>query len=258
MRPRHGSKHCTSMLTVLLPLITASPTASYAADTGAAVPVLEQSALDSLKRMSDKLAAANTISFDVRDMRDIPSSGGHLLTFINNAEVEMERPNKLRVESSNGNSETLLVYNAGKLSVLDETANAYVSADKPGSLDEVMRFLAESHGIQLAFEDFLLADPNASFSNGLTNAYEVGNAIIDGDNTRHLAFAAKDLEYQLWLDTATDLPKLFAVTYLDSNRPPHFLVEFDDWKLDGKVDAEEFAFKAPRDASVIEFLPSQQ
>ena len=35
---------------------------------------------------------------------------------------------------------------------------------------------------------------------------------------------------------------------------PEFSVEFHDWKLDAKLSADKFEFRAPRDAIQIEFF----
>ena len=242
-------------LSLALP-IAAAVGAANAEDAKPAAPIIEQSALDMLKVMSDKLAAAKSLTVDVRDLREVPTDQGQMLTLLNTANVTIERPNKLRVEDTMGSVDTLFVYDGKKLSVLDIPKNVYATADAPATIDEFLDFAAKEHGINFAMADFLTSDPYAGLTKGLTNAYEAPSSPIDGLETHHLVFAAPGIEWQLWLDATNGLPRLFTVTYLDRPRQPHFVAEFKNWDLNTPTD-DAFAFTPPKDAVPIKFLPNE-
>src|SRR5512135_1424593 len=61
--------------------------------TPAAKPVLEPKALDLLKAMSDRLAAAKSMSFTALATYEHPSRIGPALAYTTFSEVLMERPN---------------------------------------------------------------------------------------------------------------------------------------------------------------------
>lgn len=221
-------------------------------------PIIEQKALDLLKAMSTKIAAAKTFSASIRDMREIPSSQGQMLTFFSSAKFAVERPNKMRADIINDGVDTLAIYDGKTLTMFDEQKNFYVKADAPPTLDELIKFAAQAHGIHFAIADFLASDPYAVFSEGLTNAYVVGPTKIEGAPVQHLAFAAKGIEFELWLDDSSNLPRLFTVTYLDAPGVPHFLVQFTRWSPDVSFPGDFFTFTPPKGATAIDFLPPEK
>ncbi|WP_208948152.1 DUF2092 domain-containing protein [Segnochrobactrum spirostomi] len=209
-------------------------------------PIIEQKALDLLKAMSAKIAAAKSFSASIRDMREIPSSQGQMLTFFSSAKFAVERPNKMRADIVNDGVDTLAIYDGKTLTMFDEQKNFYVKADAPPTLDEMVKFASESHGIHFAIADFLFSDPYKIFSEGLTNAYVVGPTRIEGAPVQHLAFAAKGIEFELWLDDSSNLPRLFTVTYLDAPGVPHFLVQFTRWSPDVSFPGTSSPSRRPR------------
>jgi len=235
----------------------AAPAAGTVAPT-APEPVLEQAAIDLLKKVSDTLAAAKSFIVEVKDMRQVPSSAGQMLTFINSAEITIERPDKMRADAVIGGVDTVFVYDGKALSILDEEKNLFTVIDEPGTLDTVFNLVAAKHGITFAVSDFLANDPYAILGKDLTSAYEGPATEIDGDPVRHLVFSTPGVDWQLWVDPDTDLPRLFVATYVDEPGQPHFVVGFEDWEIDEKPDAGDFVLDPPSDAVKIEPLPAAQ
>lgn len=219
-------------------------------------PILDQATLDLLKATTAKIAAAKAFEIGVRDLREVASDQGQNLIFINEADVTVERPDKLRLDGSVNGSDTTVTYDGKVLSIYDAEKNVVAKADIAGTLDDMIAAAAEKHGIHFAFADFLTSDPYAVLSKGLTHAYEGPTTEIDGTDTRHLIFAAPGVEWQLWIDPETSLPRLFAVSYVDQPGRPRFLVDFLSWSLDPEIDDGEFSLALPADATVIEFLPN--
>lgn len=219
-------------------------------------PKIEQSALDLLKKTAETLKNAKSFSVDVFDMRQLPTDVGPSITLVNDLDFTVVRPDKLRVEGTVGDSDTVMVYDGKKLAIYDETKNVYLSVDAPGTLDELVDFAAKNHGLHFAIADFVLSDPYASLGKDVEVALDAGPTKLDGEDAEHLIFAKKNIEYEIWIDPETSLPKLFTVDYLDKGRSVHFLVSFEDWSVNIAPKADAFTFAAPEGATAIQFLPS--
>lgn len=247
----------------ILPLLAAAAAvigAPARAQTAPAMPpgqpIIEQPALDALKAMCDTLAATQAFTVSVRDVRQVPTTAGQMLDVIGEYDVQVQRPDKLRMEGTTGAVDTQLLYDGQTLSILDKPKNFYVSETVSGDLESALAQMQQKHGIRFGLNDFLVKDPYALFSKGLTNAYVAGDVTLDGIKTRQLVFATSDTEYQLWIDPSTRLPKMLSATYLDTQpRPTHLAVEFDDWKT-GPASAT-FTFVPPSGSAPIKFLPAQ-
>ncbi|MFC7395818.1 DUF2092 domain-containing protein [Chelatococcus sp. GCM10030263] len=218
---------------------------------------MDQAALDALKKATARIAEAKSFSIKAFGSREVPSTQGQMLTVFDTVDVEIKRPNKLHADIRSGDNDLAVFYDGKTVTIADDEKKLYASAAAPDTLDAFLSEAAAKHGLQLPMADFLSSDPYAVLTKGLTNAYEVGPALIDGTATRHLAFAAQGLEYQLWLDAKTSLPRLMAVTYLDATRAPHFTIVFKDWSFRNVADSA-FRFTPPKNAAKIEFLPASQ
>lgn len=233
-----------------------APAAGQPAAAAPAAPILDQAALDVLKATTSKIAAAKAFEIGVRDLRDVPSDQGQTMIFVNEADVTVQRPDKLRLEGSIGGADTTVLYDGETLAIYDAEKNVVAKAEVAGTLDDMIEAASAKYGVHFAFADFLFSDPYAILTKGLTHAYEAPATEVDATDTRHLIFAAPGVEWQLWIDPETTLPRMFAVTYTDRPDRPRFLVDFLSWSLDPEIDDGDFELALPDDATVIEFLPT--
>ena len=178
-----------------------------------------------------------------------------MLTLFDSANVAVKRPDKLKAEIRAGDTEIDVYYDGKTVTLSDDKAKLYAVADAPATLDAFLTDAATKQGVHLPMADFLASDPHAQLTAGLTHAYDAGTTTLDGKSVRHLVFAKPGVEYQLWLDSKSDLPRMMAVTYVDAPRAPRFSVSFEDWKFRDRRDSN-FSFSPGKSASKIDFLPA--
>ncbi len=225
-------------------------------DATTPTPTPAQYARDLLKKSADRLSAAKSFAFKVVSSAESPSSGGPMITYFSAAEVAVQRPNKLMAKRT-GDGPTFDLYYDGKtFSAMDTKLGLYAQMDAPPTLDALIAAVMEKIGLPLAYADFLYSDVFAALTNGVTYADTVGTAIVNGVPCVHLVFAGPDIEWQIWLGPEDDpLPRRLAVTYLDDERRPRFMVTFSDWDLNARLSADRFELKPPAGAQLIEFRP---
>lgn len=217
-------------------------------------PVMEQRALDLLKRMSDTLASAKSFTYRSRSLAEEPAATGQFLTFVGHTEIALQRPNKLRAKAGGDIPAFRIAYDGAKVWAFDPDKNLYAVAEAPGNLDDTLKFLMDKAGVRFPAADFMFSDPYAVMTQGVNSAFVVGTSEVDGHPTDHLAFMGPGVNWEIWIDRGKEaVPRRFAVTYKEAANFPRFLVEFFDWRLNPKLPAGEFAFKAPKDAKPIEF-----
>lgn len=237
-------------------LAGAAPAQVEPAATDAAPPSPAQYARDLLKKSADKLSAAKSFTVKVVSSAEHPSPGGPMITYFSTAEVAVQRPNKLRAKRTGDGSTFELYYNGKTFSGVDEKLGLYAQMDAPPTLDALIPAVMETTGIPFPYADFLYSDVFAALTDGLTYADAVGKVTVNGVPCVHLVFAGPDIEWQIWLGPEKNpLPRRLAVTYLDDERRPRFLVNFSDWDLKARLPASRFELKLPSRAKQIEFRP---
>jgi len=136
----------------------AKPAAAKAKKTR--VPLLiEQRALDVIKAASDKLAAANAMSFTAIVDVEYPSKLGPPLSFPVRYDVAMQRPDKLRVLQSGAAAPNEFYYDGKTMMAYLPDANLVAIADAPPTLEAAIRQAHEKAAIYYPFVDLLQADP---------------------------------------------------------------------------------------------------
>jgi hypothetical protein len=218
--------------------------------------VMEQPALDELKRMSAALGAARAFTCKARGTVEVPAQKtGQFITMLGTSEVALQRPNKLRVRVA-GEVPNFDFYYDGTNMVAYASQNKVYSITKaPGTIDEMLKVVEEKTGIHFAASDMLFSDPYAELTKGLTSAFVVGKATVEGVACEHLAFMNPGVHWEIWIDAGKSaLPQRLAVTYADVQNFPRRLVEFSDWNLQPKLAESDFVFHPPPDAQQIGFI----
>lgn len=246
---------CAHKEKTALPAAPAPETSTPAAAPGNVPhPVMDRRALDLLKRMSETLASAESFTYRSRSSTEVPAATGQFLTFFGHTEVALERPNKLRAKSGGDIPVFTITYDGAKVWALDPGKNLYAVAEAPATIDDTLTFLMDQAGIHFPASDFMFSNPYAVMTKDVNSAFVVGASEVDGHPTDHLAFMGPGVNWEIWIDSGKEaLPRRFAVTYKEAVNFPRFLVEFFDWRLNPKLPAGEFVFKAPQGAKPIEF-----
>jgi hypothetical protein len=233
---------------------TPEPAPPTAPSAKAPAAVMEQAALDLLKRMSETLGAAKAFTYQSRSTVEVPAKTGQFVTLFGTSNVALERPNKLSVRVTGEVRNFDFYYDGINIFAFSPKDNAYSIADAPGTIDEMLKFVEHKTGIYFPSADVMFSDPYAMMATGVTSAFVVGPAAVDGFPCTHLAFRVPGVNWEIWIDTGKRaLPRRLAVTYTDVRNFPRFLVEFYKWNLQPKLAASQFVFKRPPSAKQIEF-----
>jgi hypothetical protein len=229
--------------------------AQEAPQTPAPAPIMEQRALDRLKRMSATLGAAKALTYRSRSTVEVPATTGQLITLFATSDVALQRPNKLRVHVTGEVPNFDFYFNGSTIAAFAPTNQVYSVASAPDTIDAMLPFVMEKTGIQFPSADVMYSDPYPVLTKDLTSAFMVGPTTVDGAPCEHLGFMGPGVHWEIWIETGQRvLPRRLVVTYTTVQNFPRFLVEFSDWNLQPKLAAGRFVFNKPRHATQIEFV----
>lgn len=233
---------------------TPEPAAQPRPPETAPAPIMEQRALDLLKRMSATLGAAKGFTYRSRSTVEVPATTGQFVTLFATSDVALARPNKLRVHVTGEVPNFDFYYNGKNIAAFAPKNQVYSVASAPDTIDAMLKFVMDKSGIYFPSADVIYSDPYAMLTKDLTSAFVVGPATVDGVACEHLAFMGPRVSWEIWIESGKRaLPRRLAVTYTTVQNFPRFLVEFADWNLQPKLAASHFVFNKPRNATQIEF-----
>lgn len=206
---------------------------------------LEPAAMALVKAMSDKLAAARTMSFTAVTGYESPARTGEPLLYMTLSQVVLQRPDKLRVMTLGDGPETEFYYDGKTAQAFEPAVNLVATAEAPNTIDAMLLAAYRHAAIYFPFTDVIVSDPMADLSKGLQIAFVVGKSrVVGGVPTDIVVLADQATHLQIWIGSDDKLPRMIRATYMNDPSRYRHTVELSNWKLDEAVPAN--AFTSPR------------
>jgi hypothetical protein len=143
-----------------------------------------------------------------------------------------------------------MVYDGKTVSLYGNNAKAYVQADAPGTVDQLVAAIQARVGGAMPGTDLLLSDVYDVLTSDVIEGHHVGQGVVDGIECEHLAFRGHDTDWQIWIQTgAQPIPRKYVITSKTIAGAPQYTLRIREWKTD--ADADAFAFKPPEGATKV-------
>lgn len=203
--------------------------------------VLEPRAVDLLKAMSARLAAAKSVSFTAVAGFEFPSKLGPPLVYTTRYEVLMQRPNRLRVIMPGDGPASEFYYDGKTMVAYAPVENLAAVADAPPTVDATLQVAYKTASIFFPFTDLLLSDPYGALADGKLAFYIGPSGVVGGVKTEMVAWANDDVFLQVWLGVDDKLPRRMRAMFRADPLMLRHDMELSNWQLDGPVPADAFA-----------------
>jgi hypothetical protein len=219
-------------------------------------PELEPRAIELLQAMSDRLTAAETLSFTAVATYESPARTGMTLAYMTRSAVTLQRPDRLRVITPGDGPSSEFYYDGTTMMAYTPDAGLVAVSDAPPSIDDMLQALYGKSATYFPFTDVIVADPYADLADGLQLAFVVGQSIVVGDTlTDIVVIANPTLQAQLWIGAEDRLPRRIQASFFDEFGHFRHVVEFSDWQIDPELPLGTFVSAAAANAPRIPFAP---
>ena len=216
---------------------------------------VEPDALALLRKSTDYLASTKQFSLVTDTTIEFVPADGQKLQFGQRVAVTVQRPNKMRTERIGELVAQTFYYDGQSLSVNLPDYRYYATAAVPATLDGMLDTARDNLNVIAPGADFVYANAYERLSDGLTSAYVVGKAVIDGARCDHIAFRNAEVDWQVWIQEGDKpVPRKFIVTSKKMPQSPQFTSVMSNWKTAPKVSATTFSLTPPNGAQKIDFL----
>jgi hypothetical protein len=226
---------------------TAAPAAKATAKKAAAQPapfkaMLEPRAVELLKGMSARLAAAKSLSFTAVASYEYPSRLGPPIVYTMRYDVALQRPNQLKIVVPGDGPATEFTWDGQEMVAFAPAENLVAVAAAPPSLEGALKQAFERAAIYFPFTDLLLPDPYAAIGPGAVTAFVVGpSASVGGVRTDMIIWANNDVFLQIWLGADDKLPRRIRAQFRADPKKLRHDLELSNWQLDTALAAETFS-----------------
>ena len=231
-------------------------TAALAVVALAALPGMalaqEDDAKAILKAMSDYVGGQQTIDLTFDSAIEIITPQLEKIQFTNSGECLLRRPDKLRAHRVGGYADVAMVYDGKTVSIYGKHVNGYAQFPAPGTIDQLIEFLREGHGVSLPGADLLLSNSYEVLVADVQEAKHIGRGVIDGVECEHIAFRNFDTDWQLWVEVGQrPIPRQMVITSKTINSAPQYTLRVKSWKTDVAPAGDAFTFTPPAGAKEL-------
>jgi hypothetical protein len=165
------------------PAKTAAPAKATAKPATKLAPELEPRALELLRAMSARLAAAQSMAFTATVSYEHPSRIGPALAYTTVSEVTLQRPDKLRVITVGDGPASEFYYDGRTMTAFAPAENLAAVAPPPPTIEATLKQAYDSAAIFFPFTHVIAADPYKTIANDLTVAFVIGQSKVVGGTT---------------------------------------------------------------------------
>jgi len=205
-----------------------------------------------LKVMSDYVGAQKLISATFDSDIEVITPDLQKIQFTSTGQVQLSRPDKIRMRRTGGYTDVELVYDGKTLTLSGNNTKAYVQQEMSGSTDQIIDQVRDNLATSMPGTDLLLTNSFDELMQGVIDGRHIGQGVIDGVECEHLAFRNADTDWQIWVETGTrPIPRKYVITSKAVAGAPQYTLRIKDWKTDAAVGADAFAFKAAADATKV-------
>lgn len=234
--------------------VLAQQAAPAAPAAQAKAPLMEPKALEILKAMSAKLAAAKSIGFTVSTAFDQPGQNNQPIFYATKSNVALARPNKFAVVTLGDGPRSAFYYNGKDMVVALPEKNLVAVADAPGNVEDMLEQAFVKAGIYFPWVDLITSNPYAEIEKGLKTAFYIGQSKVIGDTvTDMVAFANGNVMVQMWIGAKDRLPRLVSIIPVEPGQRGRQMIQFSNWSLNKSISASTFESKERKSAKKIDF-----
>jgi hypothetical protein len=217
---------------------------------------IDPDALSLLRKSTDYLAATKQFSVVAATTIEAVFANGQKLQFDQRVAVTVQRPNKMRAERVGELVAETFYYDGKTLSLNLPQQKYYATAAVPPTLDGMLDVARDKLNVVAPGADLVYANAYERLTEGLTSAFIVGEAVVEGATCDHVAFRNAEVDWQIWIQQGDKpLPRKFVVTSKRMPGSPQFASVMSNWQTAPKFTDATFSFVPPQGAQKIDFLP---
>ena len=221
----------------------------------AADPV-DAASIQALKDMGAFLQTLKRFHVSTEATGERVLADGQKLQHVATAEMDVARPNRLRVVIRNAQSKREIIYDGKTVTFFTPAQKYYSTVEFSEPIGGLIDKLEQRYGVQLPLQDlFLFGTPMAQLDK-IESAMNAGQEFIDDDLCDHYAFRQGKIDWQIWISTAAGKPlprKIVITNRADEARPQSISVI--DWNLKPTFKDSVFKFTPPAGAKKIDIVP---
>jgi hypothetical protein len=208
-----------------------------------------------LHRSAERLRELKTYGVHAEATRDNVVRDGFKVKKALSQDVLVREPNQMRADVSGDDGRRTLVYDGRSLSLLAEPENYYATVPAESTVRATLDAVLRRYAVDFPLADLIYIAAGGDVGKHITEAGVIGPSRVAGVDCDHLAFRTSAVDWQVWLDRSTLLPRKIVVTSRQEASAPEYEAVLT-WATSPQITEDRFAFSPPAGAKPMSLLKS--
>ncbi|MEZ5463017.1 DUF2092 domain-containing protein [Dokdonella sp.] len=219
---------------------------------------IDADAIEALNKMGTALRDLKQFSIASTTTREIVLETGEKIQFDGFVHWKVKQPDSLYVDVKSDRKNREYFYDGKDLTIYSPRLKFYTSIDSVNAnLRDLILKASNDYGIELPLTDLFFWGTEYVSDDLIKSAMVVGPGTINDDKVEHYAFRQEGVDWQVWINQATNLPVKLVITTLDDPARPQYTARLN-WDTSATFEHSVFKFVAPEGAHKINFVPDPQ
>ena len=208
-----------------------------------------QSARDILNHSYQYLGSMDKYAFTAVVSDEVAQDAKMSNAYTHTTRVKVDRPSKLRVETTGTIKNRTNYLNDGSYTMFDHHSKFYGQIKTPKTINDTLDVLFEKFNIHAPLAQLIYSgmDKKVKFA----KSKYFGTKIVDGLECDYIAFRNGKKEVHIWIATGdTPLVKAYSIINTSKNHPSRVNTSVT-WDENADISDSDFVFVAPKGASKI-------
>ncbi len=247
--------HLTSLLFCVSFILILPSFSAFAQDRPQIDPQVDRL----LRQMSNYVGSLGQFEIKAQTAYDSILDSGQKITYLNQVEILLKRPNKLYVHRTGMIRDQEIFYNGETLTLFGRKKKLYAVAPVPSSVDKMLDYAIDVLHLPAPGSDLLYSDVYSGLSEDLESCIYVGKNKVNSIPCHHIACRSGEVDWQLWIEAGDHpVPRRYVITSKWVTGSPEYVITIYDWNPKVKITDNQFNFKPPSGAKKIRFLTPEQ
>ncbi len=214
---------------------------------------VEPEAIDALRKMGAHLRTLKSFTITADTTQDEVLDNGMKIQVSGQTTYNVRLPDRLKLEVDNDRRHRIFYYDGKTVTQVAPELKLYASFDAPDTVGKTIDLARKRYGVSLPLADLFYAGTDEDALNRITDAFLVGETLLDGQWCRQYAYRAPRVDFQVWIRKEGDpLPcELVTIDRTDPAGPKDdALITFD---TNATFTDDVFAFASPQGLEKIAF-----
>jgi hypothetical protein len=252
----HSTRACLALFALLAtPAWGAPPAQDPAAPAEAAPSETQRLGRERLMEMARFLAGLEQFGVRVRGGFDVVQQDGQKVQFLENREVTLVRPDRLRADETRADGHnSSLVFDGTRMTIWNAELGVFAQAEQPGTIDDAVLYFVRDLEMRLPLAPLFTTRLPQEFERRLHFVDFVETSYVFEEPAQHIVGRTAIVDFQIWIaEGKQPWPQRLVITYREDPGQPQYWADFSGWTAKPRIAKDLFDFKPPDDARQIAF-----